>query len=129
MITRNYFHTLEEWIPYLKNIKCKRFRINTYGNYWNDGTFENFIVTFCEENRVDEELKKSNVYNIEILPYRNTMVIDVDYIRFYKDSKDDIIADLWEKLYCNNTNADRMEELFKRCQAGLTTKSDFEWKD
>lgn len=126
MITRNYFHTLEEWIPYLKNIKCKRFRINTYGNYWNDGAFENFIVTFDEQ---DEKLKKSNVYNIEILPYRNTMVIDVDYIRFYKDSKDDVIANLWEKLYYNNTNADRMEELFKRCQAGLATKSDFEWKD
>ena len=116
MITRNYFHTLEEWIPYLKNIKCKKYRINTYGNYWNDGSFKRFIETFDEE---DEELKKSNVCNIEVHSFSDTIVIDVDYIRFYKDSKDDTIANLWGKLYWNNANADRMEELFKRCQAGL----------
>ena len=125
MITRNYFHTLAEWVPFLKTIKCKKFRINTYGNYWNDGSFENFIKKFDEE---DEKLKKSNVCNIEVLSFIDTVVIDVDYIRFYKDSKDDTIANLWEKLYWNNANADRMENLFKRCQAGLTTKCDFESK-
>ena len=126
MITRNYFHTLEDWIPLLaKTIKCKKFRVNTYGNYWNDGSFENFIKKFDEE---DEKLKKSNVCNIEVLSFIDTVVIDVDYIRFYKDSKDDTIANLWEKLYWNNANADRMENLFKRCQAGLTTKCDFESK-
>ena len=117
------FNTLAEWIPLLaKTIKCKKFKIYTYGNYWNDGSFENFIKTFDEE---DEKLKKSNVYNVEVRPYINLVIIDVDYIRFYKDSKDDIIAHLWEKLYDNDSNSKRMKKLFEDCKAGKATEDDF----
>ena len=115
------FHTLKEWICVLPRIR-KYIDIKTYGQWFSSNGYENFCNNIDEE---DPKLLDSLVYNIEMNKWRDTVVIDVEYIRFYKDSKDDIIASLWEKLYYNDNNSKRMEKLFEDCKAGKATEDDF----
>ena len=114
------FHTLKEWICVLPRIR-KNIDIKTYGQRFSSNGYENFCNHIDEE---DPKLLNSLVYNIEI-KWGGIVVIDTDYIRYYRDSKDDIIANLWEKLYYNDNNAKRMEKLFEDCKAGKATEDDF----
>lgn len=114
------FHTLKEWICVLPRIR-KNIDIKTYGQRFSSNGYENFCNHIDKE---DPKLLDSLVYNIEI-KWGGTVVIDTDYIRYYRDSKDDIIANLWEKLYYNDNNAKRMEKLFEDCKAGKATEDDF----
>ena len=114
------FHTLKEWICVLPRIR-KNIDIKTYGQRFSSNGYENFCNHIDEE---DPKLLTSLVYNIEI-KWGGTVFIDTDYIRYYRDSKDDIIANLWEKLYYNDNNAKRMEKLFEDCKAGKATEDDF----
>ena len=114
------FNTLREWIGVLPRIR-KYIDIKTYGQWFSSTGYENFCNNITEK---DTELLDSLVYNIE-MKYGDTVVIDTDYIHYYKDRKDDIIANLWEKLYDNDNNAKRMEKLFEDCKAGKATEDDF----
>jgi hypothetical protein len=55
------------------------------------------------------------VCNIEVLSFIDTVAIDVDYIRFYKDSKDDTIAYFWE----NFTGITQMLTEWKICLSAV----------
>ena len=114
------FNTLREWIGVLPRIR-KYIDIKTYGQWFSSTGYENFCNNIGEK---DAKLLDSLVYNIE-MKHGDTVVIDTDYIHYYKDRKDDIIASLWEKLYDNDSNSKRMKKLFEDCKAGKATEDNF----
>lgn len=113
------YHSLKEWLDVFPKDLNIPVEVKTYGQL--------SCVTGLQRLRTpddegDEMRLESKVYNIEYIP-EYKIVFDTDYVRYYKDEKDDIITDLWEKLYCTDENAERMEKIFKY-RSGITVKSD-----
>ena len=113
------YHSLKEWLDVFPKDLNIPVEVKTYGQL--------SCVTGLQRLRTpddegDEKRLESKVYNIEYIP-EYKIVFDTDFVRYYKDEKDDIITDLWEKLYCTDENAERMEKIFKY-RTGITVKPD-----
>lgn len=113
------YHSLKEWLEvFPKDLNISAV-VKTYGQL--------SCVTGLQrlrnpDDEGDEKRLESKVYNIEYIPGYE-IVFDTDFVRYYKDEKDDIITDLWEKLYCTDENSERMEKIFKY-RSGITVKLD-----
>lgn len=109
------FHSLKEWLEVFPKDLNISVEVRTYGQL--------SCMTGLQRLRVpidnkDEKRLEAKVYNIEYIPgYK--IIFDTDYVRYYKDEKDDIITHLWEKLYYTNTNAERMEEIFEKRKSNM----------
>lgn len=113
------YHSLKEWLEVFPKDLSISVVVKTYGQL--------SCVTGLQRLRTpddegDEKRLESKVYNIEYIP-DSKIIFDTDYVRYYKDEKDDIITDLWRKLYCTDENAERMEKIFKY-RSGITVKPD-----
>lgn len=113
------YHSLREWLEVFPKDLSISAVVKTYGQL--------SCVTGLQRLRTpddegDEKRLEAKVYNIEYIPDCK-IVFDTDYVRYYKDEKDDIITDLWEKLYCTDKNAERMEKIFKY-RSSITVKPD-----